>query len=156
MATVGVLAAAGCSVGQGAPDGWRYLQVQGMAVAHPKLWRESGAGAVWLGKGGRTNGALTVASDAPGASGPPADPQQAVPADARTATMSLGGRTARVLDFGRAAPDGRPAAYVEIHVRNRAGQPLLVRAWTVNGASHDSALLQEIVDSIEFPPTYIP
>jgi hypothetical protein len=157
LGALGVLAVAGCSVGQGAPDGWRYLRAVGVAVAHPKSWRESGAGAALHGAGGRTDGELAVVPDDAGAPGPPADPKVAVaPAHVQAATPTLDGRPARVLTFAQPAPDGRPATHVEVHLRTPAGHTVLIRAWTADGAIPDAALLQEIVDSVEFLPAHLP
>jgi hypothetical protein len=138
------LAAAGCSVGQGSPDGWRYLHTGPVAVALPKTWRERAGGAVLPGAGGRADAALTVTGAAPAR-------HAKLPADARRETLTLDGRRAQVLSFSQAAPDGRPAGHVEISVRDRAGHPVTIRAWAVDGAAHDPALLQEIVNSVEFP-----
>ncbi|WNI17476.1 hypothetical protein [Actinacidiphila sp. ITFR-21] len=155
---LGPVAAAGCSVGRGAPDGWRYLRAGEVAVAHPKSWRETGGGgAVLRGAGGRTDAALSVVpagQGAPGAAPAPAAPT--APPDARKDTLVLDGRRARVYNYARPAPDGRPAAYVQVHVRGRDGRPLVVRAWAVDGAAHASALLPEIVNSIEFSPARLP
>ncbi|SCD54891.1 hypothetical protein GA0115240_114225 [Streptomyces sp. DvalAA-14] len=80
----------------------------------------------------------------------------AVPADARKDTLTLDGHRARVFNYARPAPDGRPAAYVEVHVTGRDGRPLLVRAWSVDGTSRDLTLLPEIVNSIEFTTGRLP
>jgi len=139
------LAAAGCSVGQGSPDGWRYLRTGSVAVALPKTWRARTGGAELPGTHGRTDAALSVTASAPRTHG--------VPADARRETLTIDGCRAQVLSFARAAPDGRPAGHVEVHVRDRAGHPVTISAWAVDGTAHDPALLQEIVNSVEFPAT---
>ena len=139
-----VLATTGCSVGQGSPDGWRYLRTGSVAVALPKTWQERVGGAELPGTGGRTDAALTVTAAAPAR-------HLKLPADARRETLTLDGRRAQVLSFSQAAPDGRAAGHVEISVRDPAGHPVTIRAWAVDGTAHDPALLQEIVNSVEFP-----
>jgi hypothetical protein len=142
-ATLVLGAAAGCSVGQGAPDGWRYLRHGPVAVALPKTWRPTADGARLPGVRGRTDAALTVGA----ATGPAAR----VPADARRQHLTIDGRAARVFSYARPAPDGRPAGHVEVRVPDVAGRPLTLRAWAVDGTAHDPALLAEIVNGIEFP-----
>lgn len=175
-------AAAGCSVGQGSPDGWRYQRHGPVAVALPKTWRATAGGALLRGPGGRTDAALsltptaatTTATSAAGAasgsaSGSAAAPAAGssarssagsasaagsppVPAGARRQTLTLDGRPARVAYFARPTPDGRPADHVEVRVDAPGGAPLTLRAWTARAATHDRTLLAEIVNSIEFPP----
>ncbi|MEE4543538.1 hypothetical protein V2S66_16345 [Streptomyces sp. V4-01] len=145
---------AGCAVGQGAPDGWRYQRHGPIAVALPKTWRATPGGAVLPGPRGRTDAALTVAAAArPAADSAPAADSgpDAVPADARRQTLTIDGRTARVSSYAGPAPDGRPAGHVEVRLRDGAGRPLTVRAWAVDGAGHDRTLLAEIVNGIELP-----
>jgi hypothetical protein len=169
-------AAAGCSVGQGAPDGWRYQRHGPVAVALPKTWRATADGALLRGPGGRADAGLSLtattatpsaagaagsagsagsAAAAPGAasgaaaSGAAGSPP--VPAGARRQTLTLDGRPARVAYFARPAPDGRPADHVEVRVEAPGGTPLTLRAWTARAATHDRTLLAEIVNSIEFP-----
>jgi hypothetical protein len=154
------LAAAGCSVGQGSPDGWRYLRRGAVDVALPKTWQPTADGAVLLGAFGRTDAVLTVTggarpvpAPAPGAGRGqgPADAYEQVPADARRQTLMIDGHAARVFGYARPAPDGRPAGHVEVRAVDAAGRPLTLRAWAVDSAGHAPALLQEIVNSIEFP-----
>lgn len=139
-----------------------------MAVAHPKSWRETGTGAVLKDAHGRTDGALTVrpagnsARSPAGTAAEPAEPAErarpaepaepAEPADARKDTLVLDGHRARVFNYARPAPDGRPAAYVDVQVQDRDGRPLLIHAWVVTGADHDPTLLPEIVNSVYFSP----
>jgi hypothetical protein len=173
-------AAAGCSVGQGAPDGWRYQRHGPVAVALPKTWRATANGALLRGPGGRADAGLsltatTATPSAAGAAGsagsagsaaaaPGSAPGAAsgaaasgaagsppVPAGARRQTLTLDGRPARVAYFARPAPDGRPADHVEVRVEAPGGTPLTLRAWTARAATHDRTLLAEIVNSIEFP-----
>ncbi len=171
-------AAAGCSVGQGSPDGWRYQRHGPVAVALPKTWRATAGGALLRGPGGRTDAGLSLAttaatSAAGAASGSAAAPAAGssarssarssagsasaagsppVPAGARRQTLTLDGRPARVAYFARPTPDGRPADHVEVRVDAPGGAPLTLRAWTARAATHDRTLLAEIVNSIEFPP----
>jgi hypothetical protein len=145
LAGLAVAAVAGCSVGQGSPDGWRYLRHGPVAVALPRTWLPTADGAVLPGSRGRTDAALTVATPAPDAL------PVAVPAGARRQTLTIDGRTARVVSYARPAPDGRPAGHVEVRLGDVAGRPLTVRAWAVDGASDDPTLLAEIVNGIEFP-----
>ncbi|MEC3996704.1 hypothetical protein VSR01_25635 [Actinacidiphila sp. DG2A-62] len=174
-------AAAGCSVGQGAPDGWRYQRHGPVAVALPKTWRATADGALLRGPGGRADAGLSLtattatpsAAGLAGSAGPAgpagsaaAAPRAAgsapgvasgaagsppVPAGARRQTLTLDGRPARVAYFARPAPDGRPADHVEVRVEAPGGTPLTLRAWTARAATHDRTLLAEIVNSIEFP-----
>lgn len=178
-----VTAAAGCSVGPGAPDGWRYVRAGTMAVALPKTWRVTADGPGGLraelpgsGPGTAPDAALAVTpalpvpavaappaahsrtapahpagGTPPGAATPPLVPVRPVPADARRQTPAIDGSRARVFSFARPAPDGRPAAHVEVRLHDPAGRAVTLRAWAVDGAAHDPALLQEIVNSIEFP-----
>jgi hypothetical protein len=141
--TLLALAATGCSVGQGSPDGWRYLRAGPVAVALPKTWRVRAGGAELPGTRGRTDAALSVAAA-------PRHPGR-VPADARRETLTIDGRRAQVLSFAAAAPDGRPAGHVEVRVLDPAGPAVTIRAWAVDGTAHDPALLREIVNSVEFP-----
>jgi hypothetical protein len=170
MAVVAVLTAcatAGCSIGEGSPDGWRYLRTGSVAVALPKTWRVTGSGAALPGSHGRTDAVLTVTvtggRNAAGSSQAQTQTQTQVPAPARAAapdggvpagarrrTLTLDGRHAQVLTFTRAAPDGRPACHLEVRVQDRAGHTVTVHGWVV-GAPLDSILLKEIVNSIEFP-----
>jgi hypothetical protein len=140
-------AVAACSVGAGAPDGWRYLRVDPLAVAVPKTWQAARSGAVLRGAGGRTNGEVTV-STAPGPGGSPGRPAEA-PASAHRKSLVLDGHRGQVLDYARAAPDGRPATRVEVRLRDPDGRPVTVRAWTANGTA-GPRVLREIVNSIEF------
>jgi hypothetical protein len=167
------LGAAGCSAGQGAPDGWRYLRTGPVAVAHPKTWQRTPSGAELRRPGGATDAQLTVATapaapTAPADSAGPADsaapraghgaPPPAPPA-ARTETLRIAGRPARVRSYLAPAPDGRPATWVNVTLSTPAGRPVEVTAWTLTTRpSHASAgeadgplLLREIVDSIELP-----
>lgn len=132
--------AAGCSVGRGSPDGWRYLRGGPVAVAHPNTWQETATGAVLRGPDGRTDAALTVTPVASGALGSP---------PARARTLTIDGRTAEVYGYDQPTADGRAAGHVEVRTQDRAGHPVLVSAWAVDHGS-DSALLREIVNSIEF------
>jgi hypothetical protein len=165
-AALGLAAAAGCAVGQGSPDGWRYLSTGTVAVAHPKTWRESGDGAVLRARSGRTDAALTVT---PGGG---ADYLETVPADGREKRSSrgaaiqaravpapgyvrrevlrIGGHPAQVLTWAQPVADGRPAGHVEVHAADAAGRPVVIRAWAVDGTADDPSLLREIVNSIEF------
>lgn len=138
------LAATGCSVGQGSPDGWRYLRTGSVAVALPKTWRVRAGGAELPGTLGRTDAALTVAGAVPARAG-------RLPSDARRETLTIDGSRAQVLSYAQATPDGRPAGHVEVRLRDPAGHPVTIRAWAVDGTAHDPALLQEIVNSVEFP-----
>ncbi|MFC4032710.1 hypothetical protein ACFO3J_14615 [Streptomyces polygonati] len=147
-------AVAGCSVGAGSPDGWRYLRAAQIAVAHPKSWQETGEGAVLRDAWGRTDAVLAVLPADRG-SGSLAG-VEAVPAGARKDALTLDGHPAQVFNYVRPAPDGRPAAYVDVRVTGRDGRPLLVRAWSVDGTSHDATLLPEIVNSIEFTTGRLP
>jgi hypothetical protein len=65
-------AAAGCSVGQGAPDGWRYQRHGPVAVALPKTWRATANGALLRGPGGRADAGLSLMATTatPSAAGP--------------------------------------------------------------------------------------
>ncbi|WP_405586857.1 hypothetical protein [Streptomyces sp. NBC_01190] len=166
-AVLTALLAAGCAVGQGSPDGWRYLRSGQAAVAYPKTWRQTANGAALRGPHGRTDAALTVeaAPAAPGGSpnrapAPRAAAEgpapEAVPAGARASTLILDGHRARVYDYARPAPDGRPAAYAEVRVPGRDGRPLLIRAWAVDGTVRDPAVLREIVNSVEFSAERLP
>lgn len=162
-ALLGTLTA--CSVGAGAPDGWRYVRVDPLAVAVPKAWRTARTGAVLRGAGGRTNGEVTVTTEpatAPGGSpdrtgkpgrpGKPAAPDRATTAalaTARKESLVFDGHRGQVLSYVQAAPDGRPAARVEVRLRDYDGRPVTVRAWTVDGTA-DPLVLREIVNSIEF------
>jgi hypothetical protein len=180
-ALLGTLTA--CSVGTGAPDGWRYLRVDPLAVAVPKTWQPAPTGAVLRGAGGRTNGEVTVSTDAaphpatgpggpaaapgapqapaaPGAPRPPAAPGRhrspATPDKAAAAlaavhreSLVFDGRPGQVLSYAQAAPDGRPAARVEVRLRDDKGRPVTVRAWTADGATNPR-VLREIINSIEF------
>jgi hypothetical protein len=186
MTVAVTLVGTGCSVGQGSPDGWRYLRAGQVAVAHPKTWRETASGAVLRDAHGRTDASLVIqpagtgagtggqGSGADGSGGPGTRaagseaagtgvgaagsqvPPGVVPADARRDTLSLDGHRAAVYNYARPAPDGRPAAYVEVHVQGRDGRPLLIRAWAVNGVGHDRTLLPEIVNSVEFTAGKLP
>ena len=154
-------AAAGCAVGQGSPDGWRYLRSGPVAVAHPKTWQRTPTGAALRLPGGRTDAQLTVgtvstvATAAGTGHGAPPPPPHA----ARRETLRIDGRSARVLSYLSPAPDGRPATWVDVTLQTRDGRPVEVRAWTLNGrtvrtaSGHGTAdgrlLLREIVDSIE-------
>jgi hypothetical protein len=151
------VAAAGCSVGQGSPDGWRYLRAPQVAVAHPRSWRETPTGAVLLDRRGRTDAALTVGPVRTDRYGRPADaPDNVVPPHARENPLILDGHPARVFDYIRRSPDGRPAAYVEIRVPGFDGRPLVVRAWVVLGAGHNAVVLPEIVNSVSFSRGRLP
>ncbi|WP_433892106.1 hypothetical protein [Streptomyces sp. CA-111067] len=161
------LGAAGCSVGQGAPDGWRYLRTGPVAVAHPKTWQRTPTGAELRRPGGATAAQLTVvtASAAPAAPAESAAPRAGhgapppPPPAARTETLRIAGRPARVRSYLAPAPDGRPATWVNVTLSTPAGRPVEVTAWTLaTRPSHASAgeadgplLLREIVDSIELP-----
>jgi hypothetical protein len=160
-----VIAAAACSVGTGSPDGWRYLRAGSVAVAHPKAWQESAAGAVLRGADGRADAGVTVMTAGP-AAGQAADPaagqaagqagapggagQGTVPADARQEEMEIDGRPAQVFSYAGPVADGRGAGQVEVRAVDRSGRAVVLRAWVVNGAGGDPALLREIVNSIEF------
>jgi hypothetical protein len=156
-ALMSAVVAAGCSVGPGSPDGWRYVRVGEVAVAHPKSWRETATGAVLRDARGRTDAVLTVRPAGSVGGSPAKGPQRweaagsVPPADSRKDTLTLDGHRARVFNYARPAPDGRPAAYVEVQVPGRAARPLLIRAWTADGTARDPAVLPEIVNSIEFP-----
>ncbi|WP_225847684.1 hypothetical protein [Streptomyces sp. HPF1205] len=81
----GLAAAAGCSVGQGSPEGWRYLDTGTVTVAHPTSWHETRGGAVLRGADGRTEAALTVTpapapAPAPEGAGAAAEAPEAAPA----------------------------------------------------------------------------
>lgn len=187
-ATALLAGAAGCSVGAGAPDGWRYVRAGAVAVALPKTWHVT-AGATGLlaelpGARGRTDAALALTAADPdhapdpgpdsaptartaarapartaalhAASGAPARaaalvPAGPVPADARQETLTIDGSRARAFYYARPVRDGRPAGHVELRLRDPAGRAVTVRAWAVDGAAHDPALLREIVNGIEFP-----
>lgn len=72
-AALGLAAAAGCSVGQGAPDGWRYVVTGTVAVAHPKTWHETSDGAVFRGRDGRVDAALVISEGRAAAANPVAE-----------------------------------------------------------------------------------
>lgn len=173
----GLAAAAGCSVGQGSPEGWRYLDTGTVAVAHPTSWHETRGGAVLRGADGRTEAALTVtpaqapapaaaaapartagieaaappepaaAVQAPGPPGPPVPPGSG---RVRREEVRLDGRRAQVLSYARPAPDGRPAGHVEVRTTDAAGHPVVIRAWAVDGTADGPAVLRGIVGSIQF------
>lgn len=167
MAAVAVLTVlTGCAAGTGSPDGWRYLRAGPVAVAHPKTWQEVRSGAVLHGAGGRTDGEITVTTDAgadagaaPGAGADrnPAPPSAAEAAHAaalataRKDSLDFGGHRAEVLDYAEPAPDGRPAAHAEVRFQRPDGRAVVVRAWTADGAT-GWKVLRQIVNSIEFPP----
>jgi hypothetical protein len=96
-ATVLVLAAAaGCSVGQGSPDGWRYQRHGPVAVALPKTWHATAGGALLRGPGGRTDAALSLTATT-------ATPSAAGSAGSAGSTGSAGSAS-------RAAPGSAPGA----------------------------------------------
>lgn len=142
-----------CSVGAGAPDGWRYLRADPLAVAVPKVWQDARAGAVLRGAGGRTDGEVTVTLDqggtAPGAGGSPDKATAVALASARRESLVFDGHPGEVLSYAQPAPDGRPAARVEVRLHDYDGHPVTVRAWTVDGTA-DPMVLREIINSIEF------
>jgi hypothetical protein len=152
---VGLAAAAGCSVGQGSPDGWRYLDRGTVAVAHPGSWHETGDGAVLRGRDGRTVAALTVTpGPAPGAAVQAGD--RLAPGHVRREELRLDGHPAQVLSYVRPAPDGRPAGHIEVRTTDAAGHPVVISAWAVEGTAEGTAdapaLLREIVNSLQFTP----
>ncbi|SFF46873.1 hypothetical protein SAMN05216251_11570 [Actinacidiphila alni] len=146
----------GCSVGAGAPDGWRYLRTDPLAVAVPKTWRATPTGAVLRGAGGRTDGEVTVSAAgetaAPGSPGAAPGPDKAAAAALATARkewLVFDGHRGEVLSYVQAAPDGRRASRTEVRLTDVAGRPVTVRVWTVDGAT-DGLVQREIVNSIEF------
>lgn len=148
-ATTAALALGGCSAGQGAPEGWRYLKAGEVAVAHPKNWREVRSGAELRGPAGRVDAGLTVSAQT-GSAGSPA-PVDTVPDSARSETLDFDGRAGRVFSFAQPepGPTGRPASHVEVRFRDTRDRTVIVRAWTADGAA-DPLVLREIVNSIEF------
>ncbi|MFF7196757.1 hypothetical protein ACIOC1_08155 [Streptomyces sp. NPDC088197] len=137
-----------CSVGAGAPDGWRYLRADPLAVAVPKTWQDVRGGAVLRGPDGRTDAEVAVSAN-PGAGGPPDKATATALATARKESLDFDGQPGQVLSYVQAAPDGRPAARVEVRLHDYEGHPVTVRAWTADGAA-DPMLLRRIINSIEF------
>lgn len=104
----GLAAAAGCSVGQGSPEGWRYLDTGTVAVAHPKSWHETSGGAVLRGAGGRTVAALTVTPGA--APGVEAEVEAAAAAGGTTGGAGTAHGTAGAATAHGGDADGRKGA----------------------------------------------
>lgn len=176
----GLAAAAGCSVGQGSPDGWRYLDTGSVFVAHPKSWHETSEGAVLRGRRGRTVAELTVTQGAaPGVEAEVTDAAQKAegaaghgkaapktkkkasavqagdaltPGYIRREELRLDGHPAQVLSYAQPTPDGRPAGHIEVRTTDAAGHPVVIRAWAVDGTADDPSLLREILNSIQFSP----
>lgn len=167
---VGLVAAAGCSVGQGSPDGWRYMTTGAVEVAHPKTWRETRDGAVLHGGHGRTDAAFSVtagggagnAETVPAGGNPKTAARKAetldqpagvpAPGYVRREALRIDGRPAQILSYAQPAADGRPAGHIEVRTTDPRGHSVLIRAWAVDGTADDPSLLREIVNSIEFAP----
>jgi hypothetical protein len=103
-------AAAGCSVGQGAPDGWRYQRHGPVAVALPKTWRATADGALLRGPGGRADAGLsltatTATPSAAGAAGP-AGSAAAAPRAAGSARGSAGSAPGAASDAAASGASG--------------------------------------------------
>lgn len=147
----GVIGAAavlgGCSVGEGAPEGWKVMRGGSVAVAHPKVWEETRpagkgtaagaqASAVLRGTGGRPVGEITVW------------PGGATRRGVRARAMTIDGRPARQLGYVERTADGSRNRAVEVTTTDSHGRPVLVRVIgpDVDGWSDE---LRQIVNSID-------
>lgn len=139
---LGLVGVVGCGMGEGAPDGWRYVSTGVVAVAYPKGWEGTRGGAVLRGVDGRAEAGVEVGGVGEGG----------VPAGARREVLEIDGSRAQVFSYARPTADGRPAGHVEVRAVDRGGRPVVVRAWAVDGTADDPSLLREIVNSIEFTP----
>ncbi|MDF9815340.1 hypothetical protein [Streptomyces sp. SPB162] len=138
-----VVGLSGCSVGAGAPEGWKVMRGGSVAVAHPKVWEElrtAGAGAqasaVLRGKGGRQVGEITVR------------PGGAIRRGVRPRPMTIGGRPATQVRYVERAADGSRNRAVEVTTTDSHGRPVLVRVTGPDTAGWPVELRQ-IVNSID-------
>ncbi|MEU3463752.1 hypothetical protein ABZ721_27860 [Streptomyces sp. NPDC006733] len=134
---------AGCSVGAGAPEGWKVMRGGSVVVAHPKVWEElhptgvgAQASAVLRGEGGRPVGEITVW------------PGGATRPGVRPRAMTIGGRPAAQVGYVERTADGGRNRVAEVTTTDSRGRPVLVR---VIGPDVDGwpTELRKIVNSID-------
>ncbi len=143
-------AAVGCGVGRGAPDGWTYVNAQGIAFAVPKDWKAlpaSGlpkgvlASAVWK-QDGEQVGVVQVLSDA--------KLQRPVGVKVKnSADFKLGGKPAAQVSYTyRPSLDSPRLRVLDITARNAKGKPVQVR---ISGTTSDLTLdtMNRIANSIQ-------
>ncbi len=144
-------AAAGCAaVGKGAPDGWTYMNARGIALAHPKDWKELSAarlphgvmaGAV-LTQHGRTVGEVDVLTGV----------KQQRPKGVKvknSAEFKLGGKPATQLSYiYRPTPSGPRTRVLDVTAHTAQGKPVLVRISGIVGEVTQDTV-NRIADSIQ-------
>jgi hypothetical protein len=143
-------AAVGCGVGRGAPDGWTYVNAQGIAFAVPKDWKALPAtalpkgvlaSAVWKQDGERV-GEVQVLSGA----------KQERPKGVKvknSADFKLGGKPAAQVSYiYRPSLDSPRLRVLDITARNAQGKPVQVQ---ISGTTSDLTLdtMNRIANSIQ-------
>ncbi|WP_346345707.1 hypothetical protein [Streptomyces sp. SID5468] len=143
-------AAAGCGVGHGAPDSWTYLNAHGIALAHPKGWREmSGArlphgmlGEAVLVQHGDTVGRVEVLTGA--------DKRRPKGVKVKnSAEFKLGGKPAAQVSYVyRPKPDGPRLRVMDVTAHTAHGTPVLIRISGIPGEVTQDTM-NRIADSIQ-------